>query len=161
MLCCSRDRVLKVQMGAYKQYRHCRTSRSPTPSYVGGFLFYSPRWAPFTYIWRCVLDLSGSPLSSSVVEAHSVSREWDGLSPVGFLGQRVIQVLSHPGSVGISWSLGWSLGDHLRSYPPVPTLLICRATSRPPHVAPACRTARPVRGALPRLGRAVWSRSLA
>ena len=80
----------------------------------------------------------------SVVEAHSISREWGGLSLVGFLGQRVAQALSHPRPVGMTWSLGWSLGDHLRSCPPGSTLLICRATSRLPCVDPARRTARPV-----------------
>ena len=86
----------------------------------------------------------------SVVEDHLVSREWGGLSLVGFLGQRVVQVLSHPGTVGIAWSLGWSLGDHLRSYPPGSTSLICRATLCLPCVAPTRRIARPVRCALPR-----------
>ena len=51
LLYCSRARVLKVQMGAYKLVKQCRTSRSPTLSYVGGFPFYSPRWGPlFTNI---------------------------------------------------------------------------------------------------------------
>jgi hypothetical protein len=75
------------------------------------------------------------------------------LSLAGFLGQRVVQAMSHPRPVGIVWSLGWSLGDHLQSYPPGSTPLIYRATSPPPFVAPTRRAVRPVRGALPRSGR--------
>ena len=43
LLYCSRARVLNVQRGAYKLVKQCQTSESPTLSYVGGFLFYSPR----------------------------------------------------------------------------------------------------------------------
>jgi hypothetical protein len=62
-------------------------------------------------------------------------------------------VLSHSRSVGAARSLGWSFGGHLRSCPPGPTFLICRATLCLPCVAPASRTTHPVRGALPRSGR--------
>ena len=86
----------------------------------------------------------------SVVGAHSVSREWGGLILVGFLGQRVVQALSHPWLVGAAWSLGQALGDHLQSYPPGSMSLIYRATLRLYRVAPIRRTACPVRGALPR-----------
>ena len=68
-----------------------RTYRSPTLSYVGGFPFYSSRWGPlFTYIYHGVLVPPGGPSSSSVIGAHSVGREWRGLSLVGSLGQRVV-----------------------------------------------------------------------
>ena len=80
----------------------------------------------------------------SVVGAHSVSREWDGLILVGFPGQRVVQALSHPWPVGTTQSLGRALGDQLQSYPPGSTSLICRATLCLSCVAPARRTARPV-----------------
>ena len=96
------------------------------------------------------MTLSRSPSSSSVIGAHSISRDWGSLSLAGFLGQRVVQALSHPRPVRTAWSLGWSLGDHLRSCPRGTTPLICRATSPLPFVAPARRAARPVRGALPR-----------
>ena len=89
----------------------------------------------------------------SVVRAHSVSREWGSLILVGFLGQRVVQALSHPWPVGTAWSLGRALGDHLQSYLPGSTSLICRATLCLSCVAPARRTARPERGALPRSDR--------
>ena len=55
LLYCSRARVLKVQRGAYNLVKQCRTSRSPTLSYVGGFSFYSPRWAPiYIYLALCL-----------------------------------------------------------------------------------------------------------
>ena len=55
LLYCSRARVLKVQRGAYKLVKQCRTRGSPTLSYVGGFPFYSPRWAPhYRYLALCL-----------------------------------------------------------------------------------------------------------
>ena len=66
----------------------------------------------YMYLALC-LGTVGCPSSTSVVRAHSVSREWGGLILVGFLGQRVVQALSHPWPVGTDWSLGWALGDHL------------------------------------------------
>ena len=38
LLYCSRAQVLKVQRGVYKLVKQCRTSRSPTLSYVGSFI---------------------------------------------------------------------------------------------------------------------------
>ena len=98
----------------------------------------------------------------SVVGAHSVGREWAGLilaifwakdDPGDLLGLRVVPMLSHPDSVGAARPLGGSFGGHLWSCPSGPTSLISRATSRLPCVALASRTAHPVRGVLPRLGR--------
>ena len=99
----------------------------------------------------------------SVVGAHSVGREWAGLilaifwardDPGDPLGRRIPPVLSHLGSVGtarlLGWSLGRALGDHLQSYLPGSTSLICRATLCLSCVAPARRTACPERGGLPR-----------
>ena len=55
LLYCSRARVLKVQRGAYKLVKQCRTRGSPTLSYVGGFPFYSPRWGPiYIYLVLCL-----------------------------------------------------------------------------------------------------------
>ena len=98
----------------------------------------------------------------SVVEAHSVGREWAGLilaifwardDPGDPLGRRVPPVLSHLGSVGMARPLGWSLGGLLRSCPPEPMFLVCGAISRLPCVALVSRTALLVRGVLPRSGR--------
>ena len=50
LLCSSRARVLKVQRGAYKLVKQCRTSRSPTLSYVAAFSFYSPRWGSHLHV---------------------------------------------------------------------------------------------------------------
>ena len=86
----------------------------------------------------------------SVIEAHSVSREWGGLIQVGFFWQRVVQALFHPWPVGMTRSLGRALGDHLQSYPPGSTPLICRATLCLSYVALARGTVHPERGALPR-----------
>ena len=54
LLYCSRARVLKVQRGAYKLVKQCRTSKSPTLSYVGDFPFYSPRWGPHLQLFSVV-----------------------------------------------------------------------------------------------------------
>ena len=55
LLYCSRARVLKVQRVAYKLVKQCRTSRSPTLSYVGGFPFYSSSWCPhYRYLALCL-----------------------------------------------------------------------------------------------------------
>ena len=94
----------------------------------------------------------------SVVEAHSVGREWAGLilvifwakdDPGDLLGQRVPLVLSHPGSIGPARSLRWSFGGRLRSCPPEPTSLVREAVLR----SSCHRTARLERGVLPRTGR--------
>ena len=117
---------------------------------LGAFPFIVQGGAPiYMYLALC-LGTVGCPSSLSVIGAHSVSREWGGLILVGFLGQRVVQALSHPWPVGAAWSLGWALGDHLQSYPPGSMSLICRATLRLSCVTLVRRTARPVRGALPR-----------
>ena len=59
--------VLKVQRGAYKLFKQCRTSRSPTLSYVGGFPFYSSRWVPiYIYLSLCL----GSTGESFVFVSH-------------------------------------------------------------------------------------------
>ena len=75
------------------------------------------------------------------------------LDPGDLLGQHVPPVLSHPGSVGTARPLGWSLGGLLRSCPPEPTFLVCGTIACLSCVAPVSRTARPVRGVLPRSGR--------
>ena len=54
LLYCSRTRLLKVQRGAYKLVKQCRTRGSPTLSYVGGFPFYSRRWGPHLYLSSAV-----------------------------------------------------------------------------------------------------------
>ena len=152
-LYCSRARVLKVQRGAYKLVKQCRTRGSPTLSYVGAFPFIVQGGAPiYKYLALC--------LSTVGVRFVLVSRRGPlGQSGVGrfdpgdLLGQRVPPVLSPPGPVGAARPLGWSLGGHLLSFPPEPAFLICRAISCLSCVAPASGTARPVRGVLPRLGR--------
>ena len=58
-LYCSRARMLKVQRGAYKLVKQCRTRQSPTLSYVGGFLFYSPKWGPIYRHLALCLDTAG------------------------------------------------------------------------------------------------------
>ena len=140
------------------KFRGELTSWSSSVEPVGVQLF--PTWAAFPFIVQggaplymylaLWLGTVGYPSSLSVVGAHSVSREWGGLILVGFLGQRVVQALSHPWLVGTSWSLGQALGDQLQSYPPGSMSIIRRATLRLSRVAPVRRTARPVRVALPR-----------
>ena len=50
----SRVRVLKVQRGAYKLVKQCRTSRSPTLSYAGAFPFIVQGGAPiYSYLALC------------------------------------------------------------------------------------------------------------
>jgi len=117
---------------------------------LGAFPFIVQGGAPiYMYLALC-LGTVGCPSSLSVIGAHSVSREWGGLILVGFLGQRVVQALSHPWPVGTAWSLEQALGDQLQSYPPGSMSLIRRATLHLSRVAPTRRRARPVRGALPR-----------
>ena len=115
----------------------------------------------FTYIYRGVLVLPGGPLSSSVGGPRLVGQEWRGLSQVGFLGRRVVKLLSRPWSVGVVSPLARSLGGRLLSCPS-----IWDPPSVPPlHVLPcvdsARRTAHPLRSALPRSGGAALSQKLA
>ena len=59
LLYCSRARVLKVQRGAYKLVKQCRTRGSPTLSYVGAFPFIVQGGAPiYRYLALC-LDTAG------------------------------------------------------------------------------------------------------
>jgi len=155
--------VLKVQRGAYKLVKQCRTYRSPTFSYVRGFPFYSPRWGPHLHIssaesWHHRGALrschsSGPTRSVGSGQARSWRFSWATGDLGNLFGQRVVPVLSHPDSVGAARSLGWLFGGHLRSCPSWPTFLISMAILRFPCVAPASRTAHPVRGALPRSDR--------
>ena len=87
LLYCSRTRVLKVQRRAYKLVKQCRTSGSPTLSYVGAFSFIVKSRAPiYIYLTLCLAP-SGCPSSLSVVGAHSIGREWAGLILAIFLGK--------------------------------------------------------------------------
>jgi hypothetical protein len=122
-----------------------------------------PTWGTFTFIVQggapiyiyLMLCLGTVGVSFILVSCRGpLGRLGVGrLDPGDLLGQRVVQVLSHPRPVGVAWSLGWSLGGYLRSCLPGPMSLICRAISCLPCVAPANRTAHPVRGALPRSDR--------
>ena len=139
-----------------------RTSMSPTLYYVRGFPFYSSRWGPlFTYIYCSVLVLHEGPSSSSVVRPRPVGWEWRGSCQVGFLGRRVVWLLSRPWSVGVAWPLGRSLGGHLLSCPSIPAPPSVALPRVPPCVASARRTARPLMGALPQSDGAVLSHPLA
>ena len=85
----------------------------------------------YIYLALC-LGTVECPSSTSVVRAHSVSREWGGLILVGFRGQRVVQALSHPWPVGAARSFERTLGAHLQSYLSGSMSLICRATLHSP-----------------------------
>ena len=110
---------LERSLQAFKQW----TVLSNSPSYVRGFPFYTSRWTPrFTYFYRDILVCRGSfvfvsrrvPLGRSGVER---------LCLVGFLGRRVVKLLSRPRSVGVACPLKWSLGGRLLSCPFVPAPL--------------------------------------
>ena len=82
--------MLKVQRGAYKLVKQCRTRQSPTLSYVGGFLFYSPRWGPiYRYLALC-LDTAGVQFVL-VSRQGPLGRSGVGrLDPSDLLGQGMI-----------------------------------------------------------------------
>ena len=124
----------------------------PFPT-LGAFPFIVQGGAPiYIYLALCLGTVGVSFIP--VRRRGPLGRSGVGrLDPGDLLGQQVVQVLSHPRPVGAAWSLGWSLGGYLRSCPPRPMSLVCRATSCLPCVAPASGTARPVRGALSRSGR--------
>ena len=90
LLYCSRARVLKVQWGAYKLVKQCRTSRSSTLSYAGAFPFIVQGGAPiYRYLALC--------LDTAVVQFVLVSCRgplgWSGVSrldPGDLLGQGMI-----------------------------------------------------------------------
>ena len=82
--------MLKVQRGAYKLVKQCRTRVSPTLSYVGGFPFIVQGGAPiYRYLALC--------LDTAVVQFVLVSRQGplgrsgvSRLDPGDLLGQGMI-----------------------------------------------------------------------
>ena len=161
MLYCSQARVLKVQRRAYKLVKQCRTSRSPTLSYVGAFPFIVQGGAPiYRYLALC-LDTAG-------VQFVFVSRRgplgWSGvgrLDPGDLLGQRMILAIFLGNGLSRCYPILAQSGrpDHSEGRSGVTSGLVrlgLRSLSAGlPHltcVAPASRTAHPVRGALPRSG---------
>jgi len=89
-LYCSRARVLKVQRGAYKLVKQCRTSGSPTLSYMVGFSFYSPRWGPHIHISS---TMSWHRRVQFVLVSRWGPLGWSGvgrLDPSDLLGQGMI-----------------------------------------------------------------------
>ena len=92
--------MLKVQRGAYKLFKQCRTTRSPTLSYVGGFPFNIPRWAHIYIYLALSLSTVGVPFIP-VSRRGPLGRSGVGrIDPGDLFGQRVVLVLSHPGLVG-------------------------------------------------------------
>ena len=90
LLYCSRARVLKVQRGPYKLVKQCRTSRSPTLSYVGAFPFIVQGGAP-NYIYL-VLCLGTAGVYFVLVSCRG-PLGWSGvgrLDPGDLLGSRMI-----------------------------------------------------------------------
>jgi len=155
LLYCSRARVLKVQRGAYKLVKQCRTRESPTLSYVGGFSFYGSRWGPhYRYLALCLgtigvrifLVSRRGPLDRSGVGRLDLWRSpGQGVILAIFSGNafpRCCPILAQSGRRDRS-------GGRLRSCPPEPTSLVRGAILRSSYH----RTARPVRGVLPRTSR--------
>ena len=160
-LYCSRARVLKIQRGAYKLVKQCRTPGSPTLSYMGGFPFYSSRWGPhYRYLALClgtvgvriVLVSRWGPLGRS-----GVGR----LDPSDLLGQGMILAIflgnASPRCCHILAQSGRR--DHSGGRSEVASGLVRRSlrplSAGPSRVAPVTRTTCPVRGVLPRSG---WGR---
>ena len=146
---------LERSLQAFKQW----TVLSNSPSYVRGFPFYTSRWTPrFTYFYRDILVCRGSfvfvsrwvPLGRSGVER---------LCLVGFLGRRVVKLMSHLGKP--EW-LRCSVGAR-RSSSPLSVRMgasVRIGAARPSPRASCPRTTRPLRGALTRSGDLALSRSL-
>ena len=69
-LYCSRAQVLKVQRGAYKLVKQCRTRGSPTLSYVGGFSFVS------LLVWILSLREMGDYKTTRLLVCCALDRIW-------------------------------------------------------------------------------------
>ena len=103
----------------------------------------------------------GGPSSSSVGGPCPVGREWRGWCQVSFLGRWVVKLLSRLCPVGVASPLSRSHGGRLLSCPSVrapPSVSLLHVL---PGVASDRRTARLLRGALPRSSGAALSQSLA
>ena len=82
--------MFKVQRGSYKLVKQCRTSRSPTFSYVGAFSFIVQGGAPiYIYLTLCLGTVGVSFVFVS--RRGPLSRSGVGRLDLGdLLGQRMI-----------------------------------------------------------------------
>jgi hypothetical protein len=110
----------KGSLQAFKQYVLSSLNLSESnPLLRGGLSLLYFKVGPRIYIFLSwCLGPPGGLSSSSVGGPGPVGWQWRGLCQVGFLGRRVVNLLSRVWSVRVALPLGRAVGGHLLSVRP-------------------------------------------
>jgi hypothetical protein len=122
----------------YGGWFSCSIARAQVLKVRGGFSFYTSRWAPYLHI-SIVMSWSARGSFVFVCQWALLGRSGaDRLCLVGFLGRRVVKLLSRPWSVGVALPLGRGSAVVFSPFRPYGCLRpYCRCTSFP--VSPLTR----------------------